>query len=256
MTPPRLDEIDANYRRATGAFVATSKTGEVLESHDLTLTNTGAPLAAFNLVFPKRPGYKTDRTLDRAARYFGERRFPYRFCIRADLADPCRAELGSRGFSEAPRVPGMLLAPISEIPEPPAGLAVRRVVDDAELADFQRVAFEGFGLPAAAAPLFLTRQLLEHPHVALCVGYAEGEAVSTSALVGSDTVAGIYWVSTLARFRGRGFGAALTWQAVREGRELGYRRASLQASELGRPVYARMGFAHDRDYAQFESPAG
>ncbi len=43
MTTPGLDGIDADYRRATGAFIATSKTGEVLESHDVTITNTGAP---------------------------------------------------------------------------------------------------------------------------------------------------------------------------------------------------------------------
>ena len=69
-------------------------------------------------------------------------------------------------------------------------------------------------------------------------------------------IAGIYWVATLERFRGRGFGAALTWQAAWAGREQGCRVASLQASQLGQSVYARMGFVHDRDYARFDAPAG
>ncbi|MEE9607343.1 MAG: GNAT family N-acetyltransferase [Myxococcota bacterium] len=253
-TRPENDLIDANFWLASGGLVGTSETGEVLEAHDLCITNTGAPVADFNLVFPKRPDSELEETLARAAGYFEEKRLPYRVCVRADLADACRGLLLPRGFAEIKPVPGMVLSPIPEAPVPPDGLDVRPVADADALADFQRTAFEGFGLPMAAAPRFLTRRFLELPHVELFVGYAQGEAASTAALFASAGVAGIYWVATLERFRGRGFGEALTWRAVRAGRELGYPLASLQASALGRPVYARMGFAHDRDYAQFDSP--
>lgn len=250
------DLVDLNFRLATAAFIATSKIGEVLDAHDLTITNTRAAIAEFNLVFVKRPTHKVQKTLDRAARYFAAQNLPYRVCVRSDAAEPCRQLLLPRGFQEVRPLPGMRLSPPDAMPEPPADLAVHRVADPQTLAEFQATAFDGFGLPEAAAPLFLTRDFMELPRVALFVGRVGGEPVSTSALVGSEGVAGIYWVSTREAARGRGYGAALTWQAVRTGRDLGYPLASLQASEMGRPVYERMGFRHDRDYAQFDSPKG
>jgi len=251
---PGLDLVDLNFRLATAAFIATSKIGEVLDAHDLTITNTRSAIAEFNLVFLKRPAHKLEKTLDRAARYFAAQGLPYRVCVRGDQAGACREPLVARGFREVRPVPGMLLSPLGDAPEPPDELEVRRVRDPQGLAEFQATAFDGFGLPAAAAPLFLTQDFADLPRVALFVGYAGGEPVSTAALVGSEDVAGVYWVSTREAARGRGYGAALTWQAVRAGRELGYPLASLQASEMGRPVYRRMGFRHDRDYVQLDSP--
>ena len=249
-----LDPIDANFQLATGAFVATSKSGEVREDQDHYLANAGVPVVDYNLVFLKRPGYKIEATLDKSAAYFEERKLPYRVCLRSDQADACRAALQARGFVERDPVPGMQLDPIPDAAAGVAGLEVCHVSDAATLEDFQKTAFEGFGLPAASAPLFLTEQLAGLPGVELFVGYVAGEPACTSALVTTTDIAGIYWVATLARFRGRGYGAALTWQAAWAGRKQGCRVAILQASELGRPVYARMGFVHDRDYARFDSP--
>ena len=84
----------------------------------------------------------------------------------------------------------------------------------------------------------------------LLLPISDGEPVCTSALVRNADVAGIYFVATLEDFRGRG--AAVTWEAARDGIEHGCRFASLQASELGRPVYERMGFdtpLHDSTFA-------
>lgn len=254
MAIPALDPIDTNFQLATGAFVATSKSGEVHEDRNHYLANAGVPVVDYNLVFLKRPDYKLEATLDKAAAYFEERKLPYRICLRSDRADSCRGPLQSRGFVERDTVPGMRLDPIPDVANTDDDLEIRRVADAATLEDFQSTAFEGFGLPAAAAPLFITEQLVGLPGVALFVGYVAGEPACTSALVPTTGVAGIYWVATRERFRGRGHGAAVTWQAVYAGREQGCRVASLQASELGRPVYARMGFVHDRDYARFDSP--
>jgi GNAT superfamily N-acetyltransferase len=99
-----------------------------------------------------------------------------------------------------------------------------------------------------AAKHFLDERLLAVPRLRFYAGRVDGAVVSTSMLVATGAVAGIYWVGTLEKHRGRGYGEALTWAAVAGGQELGCELASLQASKLGRPVYARMGFAHVLDY--------
>ncbi len=71
------------------------------------------------------------------------------------------------------------------------------------------------------------------------VGYVEGVPVSTSAAIVSDGMVGIYAVATSPPARRRGYGEALTWAAARSDDVL---PATLQASTLGAPVYARMGF--------------
>ena len=86
------------------------------------------------------------------------------------------------------------------------------------------------------------------------VGTLDKEPVATSLVIADGAVAGIYWVATREGWRRRGLGEALTWAAVRGGAERGCTVASLQASELGRPVYERMGFRLVVEYAHFLAP--
>jgi GNAT superfamily N-acetyltransferase len=102
-----------------------------------------------------------------------------------------------------------------------------------------------------AAKLFLTESMLDLPTVRFYLGCVDGEPACSGALVATGDVAGIYWVATREAYRGRGFGTAMTWAAIEGGVELGCRMASLQASELGRPVYETMGFAHAGGHRQF-----
>jgi GNAT superfamily N-acetyltransferase len=78
--------------------------------------------------------------------------------------------------------------------------------------------------------------------------------VATSLLWATGDVGGISYAAPLEGHRGRGYGEALTGAACEGARAHGCRLASLQASKMGRPVYARMGFEHVLDYAFFGPP--
>jgi GNAT superfamily N-acetyltransferase len=55
-------------------------------------------------------------------------------------------------------------------------------------------------------------------------------------------VASVFGVAVAPSARGRGIGAAITLTAFDEARALGHRYGVLFATELGAPVYRRIGF--------------
>jgi ribosomal protein S18 acetylase RimI-like enzyme len=73
-------------------------------------------------------------------------------------------------------------------------------------------------------------------------GVAEGRPVASSGLMLGGGIAGIYSVSTAARLRGRGIGAAMTSAAMLRARELGYRVAMLGSAPKAVPLYRRIGY--------------
>jgi len=254
MDEETLRAADRNYCEANGAFMATSRRGELYESESLHLVSSGAPARAFNIAFLKAPLRDPEESIRRGEAFFGERTLPFRFTVRHTYEDACAPALARAGYERRGETPGMLLAPIREGPPPPGDLEIHAVQGPEDLAAFQRVAFEAFGLPAELGPAYLTEQLHRLPQVRFYLGRSGGEPVATSLLFMTGELAGIYWVATDAGKRTRGFGEALTWAAVRGGRERGARLASLQASALGRPVYERMGFETPLRYVHYERP--
>jgi len=252
MDEATLRAADRNYCEANGAFMATSRQGELYESERLHLVSCGIRARAFNIAFFKAPVGDPADGIRRAEAFFGERALPFRFTVRHTHEDDCAPVLRQMGYERREETPGMLLAPLRESPRPPAELEIRPVEGPEDLAAFQRIAFEAFGLPAELGAAYLTEQLLALSQVRFYLGCHRGEPVATSLLFLTGDVAGIYWVATASEQRGRGFGEALTWAAVGGGRERGARFASLQASALGEPVYGRMGFETPIRYVHYE----
>jgi len=74
-------------------------------------------------------------------------------------------------------------------------------------------------------------------------GYLDGTPVAVSSLVMAADLAGVYAVATLPDVRNRGIGTAMTLHAMAEGKMRGAKSAVLQATEIGKPVYERLGFS-------------
>ena len=70
----------------------------------------------------------------------------------------------------------------------------------------------------------------------------EGSLVATSLMYLHNGLAGIYAVATLPEHRRKGLAAHLTAEPLRQAWVMGYSTGLLQASEMGAPVYARLGF--------------
>jgi GNAT superfamily N-acetyltransferase len=157
--------------------------------------------------------------------------------------------LVDRGFVVRPTLAGMALDLTtldSSIVLPP-GFEAREVVDSRTLELWREALGRGFGWPGYGAEdvadnlAYFLGTDLPRSFVAY-VGTAYGAPVASSLGFFGAGVAGIYHVSTVPDHRGRGLGSIITKAPLIEARRRGYRVAVLHATEMGYPVYRRLGF--------------
>ena len=142
--------------------------------------------------------------------------------------------------------------------DPPPGLTIERASDPSALAEASPVTLAMIDDPAAQAVFSAAYEALAfgtERTLVLFVGRLDGRPVATSALFTGTGLAGVYGVGTLPELRGRGFGRAMTIAALAEGRRRGLQVAALMSSELGLPVYRRLGFREVGTVAFHTSPA-
>lgn len=84
--------------------------------------------------------------------------------------------------------------------------------------------------------------VLRTPGIRGYVGEVNGRAVTTALSVTTGDCVGIFSVATLPGHRRRGYGAAVTARAARDGFDRGARWAWLSASDAGYGLYRGMGF--------------
>jgi GNAT superfamily N-acetyltransferase len=157
------------------------------------------------------------------------------------------SRLANAGFEPTEAVGMAVLLSAVSRPAQPEELEVSAVRGAKDLVDWLDSFSRSFGskLQGRKHPWFMPFGHLgfdaEGP-CALFVGRVGGRAVTTSlAFIGGGAV-GIYGVGTDPDFRGRGYGSAATLAGMDWGREKGAELAVLDATELGEPVYRRLGF--------------
>ena len=143
--------------------------------------------------------------------------------------------------------------------EPTPGLTIERATDASALAEASPVTLAMIDGPAAQAVFSAAYEALAfgaERSLVLFVGRLDGRPVATSALYTGTGLAGVYGVGTLPELRGRGFGRAMTIAALAEGRRRGLQVGALMSSELGLPVYRRLGFREVGTVGFYTSPPG
>jgi hypothetical protein len=138
--------------------------------------------------------------------------------------------------------PVMLRVAGGEAPPVPDGLAVVEVTTLELLAEYERVLVEGFPLDELQpfrAHTALHPSSLHVPNMRMFIGLVDGRGVCGATSIVAHGVNHVEWVATVADARGRGYGAAVTWAATLADPST---HAMLVATDMGRPVYERMGY--------------
>lgn len=152
--------------------------------------------------------------------------------------------------------PGMVAFPIDrEVIKRQAvpGLDIRRVTDAAGIDAHRQTATAGFGADPALAQGNVCAGLLGWPECVIYVGYADGGPVVSGLGWRTGRTIGVYSIATIPSARRRGYAAAMTARVVADGALAGCDAAALQASEMGRPIYERLGFRTVINYDAYEA---
>lgn len=239
---------DANLAGAWASIGGHS--GEVGGSPDCPFVATGLPAAFFNGVYATGPVDDPDRLIADASAFMAARGVPWLLWVREGV-DDALLDAGRRaGLTDAGGPLAMALPAIEEIPPVPDGLEITVVRDATGLEVARDLAARGFDMPREFIDVLATETMLDDPAVVTVTGSVDDVPVATALVSVTGRTAGIYNVATPPEHRRRGYGEALTWAAVEEGRRLGCDHSTLQASPMGAPIYRRMGYLDLGTYVQ------
>lgn len=159
----------------------------------------------------------------------------------SDLAE----RLSHAGFQRDDRetLVALDLATEFKATRPPEGIAIRRVIDRAGLADVVDVGIQAFGQDFSYMnDEFVAR--IEFGTVLFYVAY-DGETPVCAArleMPRSGEFAGLFGGGTVPAHRGRGIYRALVGARARDARERGYRYLTVDAADMSLPILLRLGF--------------
>jgi GNAT superfamily N-acetyltransferase len=240
------------------ALASANATGALIRRvAGVALILSGLPIRLFNQVIVERDDAARDAVADAVAtaRARGDH---FMVNLRAQTDDALTPLMGELGLVSLPeRTPGMALYPIpADDPNASrAGHAIVRVTDEQGVEDHIRSAVAGFEMPESVLRGVVGAATLEQPGVALYVGYTDDEPVSTGLGVRTGRTIGVYNISTIPAARRRGYGAAMSRRVASDGAAAGCDVAVLQSSEMGYPVYERIGYRTVVEYVGYVDPA-
>jgi GNAT superfamily N-acetyltransferase len=229
--------------------------GAVVEAGEGWLFGAGRSThpAISNAAFRSDDALDPEEFLERAGAFFA--RLGRGFSVWLRDGDPADRELLAAAeaaeLTQVHEAPEMVLGARAEERPLPQGVELRRLSNAGEAEDYWRVAaraYASLGFPAGIFDFYEDPAGLLAPNAAAFLAYLDEKPLSIAMTLVSHGVAGIYWVGSLEEARGMGLGRALTAAATNAGFDLGAEIASLQASEMGRPVYETMGYEAIYDY--------
>jgi hypothetical protein len=248
-----------NWIAYVTGVVRCANRAKVTRSGGVVTLLTGLPMDWFNQVLIERED-ATPAGLLAGVGQARERGDHYVVRLREGIDDRFIPTLTQAGLAQAGKgssMPGMVAFPIDHgaiaahaAPE----LEIRRVTDAAGIDAHRGAVTAGFGSDPAVASGTACPALLDRPECVLYVGYADGDPVVSGLGWRTGRTIGVYSIATIESARRRGYGVAMTARVVADGVVARCDVSALQASDMGRPIYERLGFRTVVRYAAYVDP--
>ena len=252
MQDPRVAPVEDNLLSFVDAMVRLPGF-EIESADDVLAAHSEVSFPMFNPVVGARfaPEAAADRTRQLVASY-AARGLPFLWWLTPSTTSPeLEAVLAEAGMIRE-ETPGMH-APLGATMTPalPDGVELVEVDTSQQPEPFISTMVEGFDMPQMLVAEF-TRLLLafDDENLLNVMATLDGRPAATATAWITGTTVGLYNIATLEELRGRGLGYAVTARLMDLAGERGCTDAVLHASEQGRPVYERLGFAHVCDVPQ------
>jgi ribosomal protein S18 acetylase RimI-like enzyme len=254
-------------RNAANLAASLAFYGPVEQWSGLKLITSRVAYSVFNIALldspvpdPFHPAVsELDRRLEVAGEHYGRRNREWSLWVCEHLLGPqtsrrlmkiCEAH-GLHCIAESPGMEA------EEFPAPRRALPAldfRPVTDHETRAAFSQLVTACFHIPASIGAVVYEHDDPWYAPLEIWLGYRDGQAVTSAAVMAAAGGVGIYSVATLPAWRGRGYAEAVMRHAVAEQRARGVEGPLvLQSSPAGLELYRKLGFRRVTRYFVFAS---
>jgi hypothetical protein len=239
---------DLNLAEFTREMARWNSSSEIIEQDDIIIIKGAdrSPITNVSMCLYREAVPKGEETLDRIASYYRPLNSSYSVHVRKHVDGNLDAACRAANLVLVADSPGMMVQ--DSIPEKPLpeGITIKPVTDALTANDFVSVvvdSYQSLGMPVEVATnIFRTPWRCLKPYNYLVVGYKGNVPSSCAMVMMSQSIAGVYWVGTIQGARGQGLAEACTRTVTNEALRRGAGCVVLQASQMGEPLYLRMGF--------------
>ncbi|WP_437961132.1 GNAT family N-acetyltransferase [Sorangium sp. So ce119] len=261
--PIEIEESNAQFLAAWILFSQGLPGHRIEHTDGVTVVLSGTDMVLLNVATLSSPA--TDlQDLERRARWAVELAraggVPWLFAM-SDSWSPdgdagATADLLARlGFQPAVSLTGMVADAIAPPQRAPSDLDLRRVADAetrAAIADLNAITY---GVPIAAARASVAHEALWGDRAFGQVGYVGGQPVCSAATYIVEGIRYVGFVVTAAEHRRKGYAEAAMRGCLDDAlRGTGFQRSVLHATDIGRPVYERMGYRAVTRFSFYSPP--
>ena len=193
----------------------------------------------------------TDQEISDVTTFFGAT--PFRWFV--DSRDTQQIQkLEHNQFAFDCSFPGMIL-PLDELSSLDYGPDI--LIKEIAIADIKQwvaIVAQSYGANASEFEKFIMYLHRSCPPGTLrfYCGYYKGVLVATTSTISHGDIVGVHWVGTLPGYRGRGIGHAITHASLMEAKNEKKACAILLASDMGKPLYIKMGFEEFATYNAYK----
>jgi len=126
----------------------------------------------------------------------------------------------------------------------PEGMEIKEVLNLEGLKTWTDVLVKSFEFPEIAVSYkkYFINSGIQNPSFHYYLGIFNGDPVASAVLFEGEEAAGLFYIGTISEVRRKGIAKAMVYHILNEAKNKGYTISVLQASEMGYPLYKKIGF--------------